>query len=267
MAVQDMAFAPSFRVGEVIGKSLSIWFKNLLPFGVLGIVFNIPLAIVGYTLFKDLVPVQIQVSSGEPAQLPPGFGWDIFVAWLVMVVCYQLLTAAVTYGAIQRLGGHSVSIVACFGQALSRFLPVILTGFVASLLIWLACFLLVIPGIIVALNFCVVIPVCVIEGSGVSASLSRSKDLARGYRWKIFGILLIAAVVAIVIQQALGLFIRLAASAQTSVTSVMYLGVGSFVINQAIFTTLVATIAACVYYYLRVAKEGVDIDQIAAVFD
>jgi hypothetical protein len=270
MAVQDMALAPRFRVSEVIGKSLSIWLKNWLPFAVLGIVFNIPVAIFGYQMFEEFLPLQQQILSGQPAdptQISHIFGWAFWAGWLVFVICYQLLTAAIAYGVVQRLRGQAVSLVGCFNQAFRRFFPIILTGLAAAVLTWLACLLFVIPGIIVALNFYVAIPVCIIEGLGVSGSLSRAKELARGYRWKLLGIILIAAVIAVVIQQILGFAIRFAVPVGTTLTSLVYVSVGTLVINQVIFTTLIAAIATCAYYYLRVAKEGVDIDQIAAVFD
>ena len=270
MAVQDLELAPSFRVGQVLGKSLSIWFKNLLPFGLLGVVFNIPVAILGYLMFEELVPIQQQIALGQPADpalVQHIFGWGFWAGWVVFVICYQLLTAAIAYGVVQRLRGQTVSLVGCFGQAFGRFFPIIFTGLAAAILTWLACLLLVIPGIIVALNFYVAIPVCIIEGLGVSGSLSRAKELARGYRWRLLGIILVAAVIAVVIQQLLGVIIRLAVPAHMELTNLIYMSVGTLMINQVIFTTLVAAIATCAYYYLRVAKEGVDIDQIAAVFD
>ncbi len=202
-----------------------------------------------------------------PGQLPPGFAWKIFVAAFVTIACYQLLTAAVAYGVIKRLRGQPVQIGACFSQAFKRFIPIMLTGLLGAILTWLASFLLVIPGIIVALNFWVAVPVCVVEELGATASLSRAKSLARGHRWKILGVLLVATVIAVVIQQILGFLVGMVTSGGASMATAIQVGVGMLVINQAIFATLIAAIATCTYYYLRVAKEGVDIDQIASVFD
>lgn len=264
MVVQGMAAAPDFRVGQVLTRSLTVWFQNLVPFGILGVVFNIPLALFAYTAVQEILLAQGQLAPGE---LPQGVAWKIFAAVFVSIVCYQLLTAAVAYGVIKRLRGQPVQIGACFAQAFKRFIPVMFTGLLGAILTWLAGLLLVIPGIIVMLNFWVAVPVCVVEELGASASLSRAKSLARGHRWKILGILLVAAVIVVVIQQILGFVIGLVTPSRSLMTAVVPMGVGLLVINQALFTTLTAAVATCVYYYLRVVKEGADIDQIAAVFD
>lgn len=271
---EDALIRPTFGVGDVLGKSLTIWFQNLVPLGILGIAFSLPILPFSYTLLQTLLPMQRQLSSGQLAsgQMQPdhfssSFFWATVANAFVVIVCYQLLTAAVAYGVINRLRDQPIEIAACFGQAFKRIVPVLMTGLLGAILTWLACFLLVIPGIIVALNFWVAIPVCVAEELGARASLSRAKYLARGYRWKIFGALLVAIIIAAVIQQVLGFVARLGTPADATLTTQVSLTAAIGIINQAIFATLFAVLATCAYYHLRVAKEGVDIDQIAAVFD
>src|SRR5262249_34044160 len=145
MAVQDLALAPSFRVGEVISKTFSTWFSNIVPFGLLGLIFNIPLAIAGYFFFEFLV-----ASAGQfaPGQMPPGLVWRIIVAVLVVMASYQLLSASITYGAIMRLRSQPVTLGACLNQGIKRFFPVIFTGLLAAIFAAIGGIFLVIPGII-----------------------------------------------------------------------------------------------------------------------
>ena len=119
--------------------------------------------------------------------------------------------------------------------------------------------LLVVPGIIAAVMLWLAIPVAVVERPGVIESLKRSADLTKGYRGSIFGILIVIGIVLIVITMILS-FILLSAAGFTVYS------IGLWVI-QALFSAFSATAAAVGYYYLRSTKEGVDIGDIAKVFD
>ena len=86
-------------------------------------------------------------------------------------------------------------------------------------------------------------------------SLARSARLTRGHGWKIFGLMLLLfvfnSIVDSPIDQALS-------------------GVPAFaghVIWNGVWSAFCAILAVVTYHDLRVAKEGVDIEQIAAVFE
>ena len=264
MAVQDLALAPSFRVGEVLSKTFSIWFSNIVPFGLLGLLFNIPLAIAGYFFFEILVASAGQIAPGE---LPPGFIWRAIVAVLVVMAFYQLLTASITYGVIMRLRGQPIALGPCLGQGIKRFLPVIFTGLLGTILAAIGGIFLVIPGIIVLVGLWVAVPVCVVEELGVGASLERAWALSKGYRWKLLGVILVMGIILGVVQQVIQLLANSFVGGGSVGLAALAPALGILMINQAISVTLTAVTVTCAYYYLRVAKEGVDIDQIASVFD
>ncbi len=106
----------------------------------------------------------------------------------------------------------------------------------------------------------VVIPAAVIERPGVIDSLSRSAELTKGYRWQIFGIIVILTVVTLVAAFAIAFAIIVSDAGPT------ILVLGNLIIT-AFFTALGAVISAVGYHDLRVVKEGVGIEEIAAVFD
>ena len=51
-----------------------------------------------------------------------------------------------------------------------------------------------IPGLIIYTVLWLVVPVAVVERPGIVASLRRSSMLTKGYRWQIFGMVLILGV-------------------------------------------------------------------------
>jgi hypothetical protein len=101
-------------------------------------------------------------------------------------------------------------------------------------------------------------PVCVAEHAGVFTSMSRGSFLTKGYRWQVFGILLLYVVAGF----AVGAIIR-RAFAVTGPTAVLVARFAMWAVLNAFNSVLVGVL----YYQLRVAKEGVDIDKIAGVFD
>jgi hypothetical protein len=118
--------------------------------------------------------------------------------------------------------------------------------------------LLVIPGLIVMTMFWVAIPAAVVERPGVFASLGRSLDLTRGCRWRVFGVVVILIVISLVAQQIAGMV----AAASGAVFGIVFV---AFV--TAFFTALTAVAGAVSYHDLRLAKEGGDSADIAAVYD
>lgn len=142
---------------------------------------------------------------------------------------------------------------------LRRFFPLLGVMILFTLGMTLGLILLVIPGIILMVMWYFAVPACVVESTGPIRSLGRSRELTKGYRWKIFALVIIVAIVNIIGGQVL---------------TVVATGLGGIwgyfaasIVWQGIAGGFGAVLIAVAYYYLRVAKEGVDVDQIASVFD
>jgi uncharacterized membrane protein len=166
--------------------------------------------------------------------------------------------AIILHAAFQDMRRRRVRLAESLNVGLRRFLPLIGLAFVAGFLVVLGLILLIIPGLILYTMWFVGVPACVVERRGPWTSLRRSRELTKGYRWKLFGLallLLVANLGGSVIQ------IVLTALAGPIV------GVTGQLIWSGIWAAFSAIVITVTYYDLRVVKEGVDIDQIAAVFD
>src|SRR5262249_41883907 len=139
-----------------------------------------------------------------------------------------------------------------------RVLPIVGFGFVATFLIQLGLMLLIIPGLFLYTIWFVGLPACIIERLGPWTSLRRSRKLTWGHRWKLFGLGLL------IIIPSLG--ILLIQSALTAVAGPV-VGLIGRLIWKAIWSAFAVVVVVVTYHDLRVAKEGIDIEQIAAVFD
>ena len=108
------------------------------------------------------------------------------------------------------------------------------------------------------------IPAVVFEGSGIGESLKRSLRLTRGYRFRIFGILLILSVAYGVLVSAVSSFLIGNADEQ-GIESLVFVWI-NYVLQASLFAAW-AVACGVSYVQLRAVKEGWSTDDVAAVFD
>jgi hypothetical protein len=235
-----------FRVGVVLSKTFSVFGSKLGSFLLLAFVPLIPVLVV--TLMALTGP-----QRGAPASNVAALGGLSGILTFVLGIVAQATTL---FGAFQQMGGKPFGIAQSLSVGFRRSLPVFGVAVLAGLGTALAAMLFLVPGIIVGCMLYVAVPVCVIEKMGVTASLNRSAVLTRGYRWQIFGLLALVTIIGIIAQFVLMWF-----------GGVMLWGKLLSFCWLVITTSFGAVLAAVVYHDLRVAKEGIDIDNLANVFD
>jgi hypothetical protein len=154
---------------------------------------------------------------------------------------------------------------------LRRFFSIVAIAISVSLLAGLASVLLIVPGVMLYMMWFVATSVCVVEQLGPFRSMGRSRELTRGHRWKIFGLILLTVIPAGIV----GLIVGAVAVAALGTGAILGLSpalitpAAQFVglLWSAIWKAFYAILAVVIYHDLRVAKEGVDTEQIAAVFE
>lgn len=232
-----------FRLADVFSKAVTIYGRRFGPFIVLTVLAQIPQYLTVFVIGA-----------------PPAGSFDAVraVSLLVSTVCSSIASGAIIYGVVQELRGRVFSIADSIQIALHRFLPMIGVAICTSILIGLASILLIFPGLMVACAYYVSMPACVAERTGVFESMSRSAFLTKGYRWQVFGMFLLIAVGGVILGLIVGLIFAF--------TGKVGLEIAAQAMN-AIVSAFNGVIVGVFYYQLRVAKEGVDIDKIASVFD
>jgi hypothetical protein len=114
-----------------------------------------------------------------------------------------------------------------------------------------------VPATFLLVIWAVVVPACVVEGLGPIASMFRSFDLTKGYRWMIFGISMLTGVLLLA-----GSLIDLLVNPVSEVLAVLVHAVWIVIVLALWNCTIAAT-----YHDLRVAKEGIDPRRVASIFD
>jgi hypothetical protein len=237
-----------FRVGRVLTRAVSMLSRRFLPFFV-----------VTFVAFAPLILVQRAARSAEidPDQISMVLGLSFVLAMAQMMVS-TFSSAVILHGAFQDMRNRPVNLVESLKVGLRRFLPLLGLAFLVALLVLLGIALLIIPGLILYTMWFVSVAACVVERTGPWTSMRRSRELTKGHRWKIFGVALLLIL--------LSLVSRLLNMVLTSAGGETLALIGGM-IWVAISYAFSSVVIAVSYYELRAAKEGIDIEQIASVFD
>jgi hypothetical protein len=233
----------TFRVGEALGQALAVLGRNLLPFLLVTAIGYLPLLYVQWQL-------RVEALNGSGINVPVYLG-SIAVQLFLRMLCQ----AALVYATFQSLRGRPVNILQSCGHALRRAVPLVLTGLLYTLVVLIGLVLLVVPGYIAMCGLLVVIPACMVEKLGPAASLSRSWQLTEFHKGAIFGVLIALSIGGGVIS-----YIFRQIHEPVAYLIAVYAW-------DALFATYSAVLFTLIYHGLRVEKEGIDVDQIAAVFD
>lgn len=185
---------------------------------------------------------------------------------LLTAIAGFLLQAAIVHGAVMDLNGRKPSFFECLGGGLRHFLAVLAISILAGVALVMGFLFLIVPGVIMALVWAVVIPAQVVENRGVFGAFSRSADLTRGHRLSI----LLLGVIWLIMSMVIGVVVGAAAAALAAldlpVSALATQAIASPIGNAASSVINAAGVAA-LYAELRQAKEGVEPDQLAAIFD
>jgi len=239
--------AIDFRVGRVFSTTGSVFSRNFLKFFVVTAVAALPILWI-YSADADADDQSIATT------LALLFG--AVLAWIVMSLVSQ---AVIVHGAFQDMRGRPAGLGESLTKGLARFVPILLLAICMGTCFILGFALLIVPGFILLTMWAVAAPACVVERLGPLQSMGRSRELTKGCRWKVFGIIILLALVSGTIGNVLEKVLTPMAG--------NIVGLSAIWIWNAVYGTYSAIVTAVMYHDLRVAKEGIDIEQMAAIFD
>lgn len=238
-----------FGVGRVLAVSLAIFGRNFLSFALISIIFSLPSLAIEWLLNPAF--------NGAP-QTDQGDLLYNAVSFVADMICSGIVTGTLVYGSFQDLRGQRAGLGECISKGLATLPKVIVAAIIFGIMVGVGYALLIIPGIILTLMYWVYAPVLVVERPGIWASFTRSAALTKDNRSALFGILLVIGLGALAIGAVGGAV--LGAVGGTAVI------IGVFVIGALVggFMAVASTVS---YYSLRADKEGVEVEDIAKLFD
>ena len=236
-------------LGEVITKTFELYRRNFVSYFILFLVVE---AIFGILTAVVQRAANLPALGSNPTSqqvmdwLSGSLGTLIFSGLLLFVVA--IIVFPVAYGAAIRMAseeiqGRKTDIMASASFAAGKLLSIWAASIIVGIIVFLGLIALIIPGIILAIMFLLVLPVILIENVGVITSLSRSRELV-SRRWLLtFATFLVLGIVVLIISAVLGLLSAPFGSASGFVGTLL-----------GAFTAPIFPIAFTVYYYSNLAR-------------
>lgn len=237
--------------GEILGQTFNLYFSKFL-------LFFLPFLVAGLLTgaWGEVVSWMLPLPKEPDLPAPPDVLLSYLSSLLGVVVAMSFLTFLVGWIVSTIVGGMTVKVASdtlerrsidlseTLNFTVSRLLSLLGAGIITSILIVLGLICLVVPGIILAIMFSLIVPAIVIERAGALESLSRSRRLV-GRRWlKTFGLLLVV-----------GIIIVVATLIFSAVSS--FFGPADWIVSSILgaLVSPIYPIAVTLYYYSMVARE------------
>ncbi len=199
-----------------------------------------------------------------------GFGYAFLLmaaGWILNLVGMFLLQGMVVKAAVNGFNGKATTFGDAFDAGVRMFLPLLGLAIVAGVGTLLGYILLIVPGLILSVLWSVAAPAVVVEKRGVFESLQRSRDLTRGYRWSVFGLIVIYAVLSSLIGLLIGGLSVATGGTLAGETPSIWVNLLSGPVVNILSGVVASAGVAALYYELRSAKEGAGPEVLASVFD
>jgi len=262
----DIAAAGSGKldIGQVIQGTFQVIGRNIATFGLLSLILSgIPTAIIAYFQASSLSAATGGLNLGA------GYFQALAFSGLAALITSAILQGALVYGTVQDLNGKRPSIADCLATGLRAFLPLIGLTILLIVAIMFGMVLLIVPGIMMACAWCVAVPALVADRTGVFGAFSRSAELTRGNRWRIFALFVVVWVIAIVIGAVIGA-VSMALTFGGGLDPVALARSPVQIVGNLISNTLSSLISstgvAVLYVELRRAREGAAPQWLAEIF-
>ena len=138
------------------------------------------------------------------------------------------------------------------GETLSRVRPrmntLAVAGMLAALAITIGLLLVVVPGLVLATWWILIVPVIMLEGAGVGQALGRSRELVRGEGWNVFGLIVLTFLILTVAGFVIGVLLR---PLEGSIPVLL-----RDVVSNTLTAPFVALAFTLAYYRLRFRREA-----------
>ncbi len=254
--------------GELLDRTFSLYRTHFSLF--VGIVALPNLA----SLAVQLVAAVERAAPGAAA-ISEALGnlfW-VLAAAAVAMIAGAASQAATVVAVSQTYLDRPTSIGDAFSRVKDRIPLVVGLSIVMGLGVGLGFVFLIVPGVILALMWSLAVPVAILEDKGVGDSLSRSSQLTKGNRGRIFVIWLLFVVLSIAVSVLLQWPITVAVAALTRdnpTAMFKWIQVVSAVmtfISQCLVGPLATIAFSLVYYDERVRKEAFDLQLMMTTLD
>jgi len=255
-------------IGRVISGTFQVIGRNFVTFTVLGFLLaGLPTGILSY-FQAMMLSGQTEAMAAGTFNFSPAYFTSIGYGVLVALITTAILQGALIYATVQDLNGQKPQIGEALATGLRNFLPLLIVSILFGLAVLGGFILLIVPGIMIACAWCVAVPSLVADRTGIFGAFSRSAELTRGNRWRIFGLFAVIWVLLLVLGLVIGSVTAAAmiGGGDPVAVALSPLNIAMSVIQQTISAVIGAAVFAVLYVELRRTREGAGPQWLAEIF-
>jgi len=254
--------------GELLDRTFSLYRSHFALF--VGI-FALPHLCV---LAFQCLAVAFQTAGTQILNVLMAAVWGLGAALLGIVVAAASQAATVVAVSNVHLD-RPASVMDSFSKVKNQIVGVIGLSLAVGFLVGLACLALIVPGILLMIRWSLAVPAKVLENKGVGEAMSRSSELSRGNRGRIFVIWVLFVVLSIgfsmllqwPVEIAAGVSARGAGALQNVAAAWRVASLVATFISQILVGPLATIAFSLVYYDERVRKEAFDLQLMMTTLD
>jgi hypothetical protein len=263
--VMTTALRP-LSTGELLDRTFSLYRTHFVLFVA---IFALPhLAVLAF----QCVALAFQTPGASLSRLFTTLAWSWGAILLSMVA--SAASQAATVIAVSNVHlDRPASVTDSFSKIKNQIAGVIGLSLAVGILVGLGFIFLIVPGILLVMMWSLAIPIKVLENKGVGDSMTRSSELTKGNRGRIFVIWLLFVVLSIGVSLLLRWPIEIAAGVH-SIFALQRVGaewqVASLVatfVSECLVGPLATIAFSLVYYDERVRKEAFDLQLMMSTLD
>ena len=252
-------------IGRVFGRAFGTIGSN--PVTTLGIAFLF--SALPQTLFNQLTRM---MGMNQGAKLAPAATVGIGLVGIILgIALYAIVQGALVRSTVDHEEGRHPGLGESIMAGLVVAIPLIVMAIISGIAMMIGLVLFVVPGVILYLMWSVSAPALVDERLSIMGALGRSRYLTRGYRWRIFGMVLVLvvlswlamALMATLVIAGGGFSLQAVAKAQQDPSIV---AIAVLLIMQTLISVVYGVSHASLFVELRNAKDGPSDEALADVF-
>jgi len=249
--------------GELLDRTFSLYREHFVLFvGIVALPHLLSLA-----ARLSVISLHSQRSLGAALG---ALGWAM--AFLLISLVVAAASQAATVVAVSQLHlGRPTSVSEAYSRVKGRIFRVVLLTLVVGLGVGVGVLLLVVPGIIFTMMWSLAVPVTVLEDRGIIDSISRSSELTKGSRWRIFVVwilfIVLSFAVGFLIEWPIGFIVGKAGPGAAASGGVQVGAAVAGFIAQCLVGPLATIAFSLLYYDQRVRKEAFDLQYMMETLD
>jgi hypothetical protein len=252
--------------GELLDRTFSLYRSH---FGLFVGIFALPYLVV---LAFRLVGLVFQSQTPQISNILMNLVWSMGALFLILIVSAASQAAAVV--AVSNLHlDRPASVMDSFSTVKGEIPGVIGVSLLVGMASGVAFFAFIVPGVLLLIMWSLAVPAKVLEHRGVTDAMSRSMELTKGSRGRIFVIGLLILVLSIGVSWLLQWPILIAAGFSMK-TGIQRMAIGWQVaalvadfISRSLVGALGTIALSLVYYDQRVRKEAFDLQLMMSTID